>query len=383
MKRKWLVLGTTAVLVVAFGLTASANLGFNLDTFKKELGIKQIQEGVVVDLPTNSDKQVVVDSIDPKTGGPTKYLKPKAGNMEVLYKNLIAEDSGNSLKVPYVKNGTKDVAIYDPNTTLQTIPIPGTEDYLIPFDGTIYKTNWSKGTLNKLLKDEVNGYQKDEILSHKLDHVGTPMWGAYPMLNPTASYLLFFTERSMASGDKDGETWVKNMVTGEEKPVLSGTGKLLGWIKDTTAVISGQFIYSIDLTSGESKRLTDVKALDAGLVKNQLVYQSSPGSLTFKSVDSGEISTISSKLLHISGSYQTQGSWLAINNQVKDGSAEHSIVLYNIDTKTWKLVSEPSDQLINGVSWQDDSTLLLLTYKKGTTQELTYTVNINELEDVR
>jgi hypothetical protein len=383
MKRKWLMITSTALLLTTIGMTtALAKNGVHIYDFIKEARVKQIQEGAEVDLPSQIDKEKGINSIDPKTGEPMLQLQPKVGNKEVFKKHLIAEDTGKTLDVPYVKNGTKEVAIYDPITTLLTVPIPDSNDYFIDFDGNIYKTDWAKGILKKFVHDEVNGYQKDEILSHKLDGVGTPVWATLPRLNPSATYLLFFSERSMVTGDKNGETWIKNILTGEEKPVLSGSGSLVGWVDDTTAIFQGITICAVNVKTGEVATLLD-KVYDVGLFKDQLVYQIEPGTLIFQSVETGDITTVKNNLLHRSGVYQAQGDWLAIYNQVREGESEHSIVLYNRVSEMWKLISEPSDYMFTGALWQDDATILVQTHRKGNSEEYTFTVNINDLENVR
>ena len=79
-------------------------------------------------------------------------------------------------------------------------------------------------------------------------------------------------------------------------------------------------------------------------------------------------------------SFQVQGSWIAMLNQVRPSDSEFSVVLYNVDSKVWKEIKAPSNAWIDGVCWMGDSTLLIKTSIKGTQEESTYIVNIDEVE---
>ncbi len=369
-------------LTISITLVSAAQHGFNLLNFNKVDGVKQVQEGVLVDVPTRKDKENIVKSIDLKTGAPILKLKAKAGDKKVLSKTLIAEDTGKSIDIPYVKENNKDIAVYDPITTLWTIPIPGTDEYLIAFDGTIYKTDWKSGKLKNFLKDEVNGYKKDDILSREYNQNETPVWAVSPVINPSGTYALFFSDRSRAvdGGDKNGQTWAKELRTGDEYPVKSGAiGEVLGWLDDTTVILNGIQTISLNVETGKTKVLVE-DPYNTGLVKDKLVYQTTPGSLNLQSVETGEKTIITSSILNRTPSFQGRRSWLAISNQIKDGERENSIVLYNVDTKAWKVIIAPESIWIDGFSWRDDSTLLVQTTTKGTIDEVTFMVNIDELE---
>lgn len=376
--------GGSAALILTVSITAAtaAQHGFSLLNFNKLNGAKHVQEGVLVDVPTRKDKENVVNSIDPKTGAPVLKLTAKAGDKKVLSKTLIAEDTGKSIDIPYVKENTKDVAIYDPVKTLWTIPIPGTNEYLISFDGTIYKTDWKSGKLKNFLKDEVNGYKKNDVLSRKFNQNETPVWAVSPVVNPSGTFVLFFSDRSrvLDGGDENGETWVKDLRSGEEYPVKSGgIGEVLGWISEATVVLNGIQTISLNVQTKEIKVHVE-ETYNTSLVKDHIVYQISPGSLTFQSLVTGEKTVVTSSLLNRTASFQARGSWLAISNQMRDGEMERSILLYNVETKVWKEVTAPESVWIDGFSWKDDSTLLVQTSKKGTIDEATYLVDINELE---
>lgn len=380
-KKKWLLLGGVVVLFLAISITAvSGNSLSNLFNFKKVDGIKQVQEGVIVDLPTRKDKLEVVNSIDQITAAPTLNLKATAEDKTVYTKHFVAEDTGKEIYIPYVKEQTKDVIIYDPVTTLTSVPIPETDEYLISFDGTIYKTDWENSKLTKFLKDEVNGYEKDVVLSYN----GTPIWGTNPIVNPTGTYMLFFSERSVVRGNMNGGMWIKNIKTGDETPTLfEGSGSVVGWMNDTELVFDGIEIVLIDLETGDIQKLVENGAKNVALVKDQLVYQDAPGSLILQSVITGEKTTISSSLINWIGSYQTRGSWIALVNIVRDEDRERSVVLYNIDSKNWKVITSPTNTWIDGAFWADDSTLHIWTSKKGRMDEATYIVNIDEVEVVQ
>jgi len=381
-KTKWLLLGLAAMLILTISISSvSADSIFNLLKFKKIDGIKQVQEGILVDLPTRKDKQEVVDSIDPKTGGPTKILTAKSADKAVLKKTLVAEDTGKTIEVPYVKENNKNILIYDPVATLWTVPIPGTEDYLITFDGTIYKTDLINNKLKKFLKDEVLGYKKDEVLSHSFAYVGTPLWGTSPSVNPSGTYLLFYTDRSMINDNMNGEMWVKNITNGDEKRVLEIGTAVIGWVNDTTVVLAGTQIISLNVESGEIKVLIENGATNVAIVKDSIVYQTLRGTLTLQSIFTGEVSTVSSSILNRSGSIQAQGSWVAVHNQVRDTDAEYSLVLYNIESTEWKLITASDNSWLEAASWLDESTILIHTMSAdGKMDQATYIVNIDEVE---
>ncbi|RAV06447.1 hypothetical protein [Paenibacillus sp. YN15] len=380
-KKKSLWFGGFTVLVLIIGVASVSASGFNLSSFKKTEGVKQVQEGVLVDLPTKKDKQDIINSIDPVTGAPTLQSKAKAKDRNVLSKSFVADDTRKTLDVPYVKENDKEVAIYDPVTTLWTVPIPGTNEYLISFDGTIYRTDWKNGKLEKFLKDEVNGYKKDETLSKQVEGIGTPLWGSAPAVSPTGAYVLFFSERSMVNGeDKNGQLWIKNIKTGDEQPVLSGGAGVIGWLNNETVILDSQHIISLNVETAKAEILIEDGTINAALLKDQLVYQINPGSLTLQSIQTGKKTEVPSLLINRVASLQSHGSWVALHNQEKDGEPDFSVVLYNVDEKTWKVIHAPPNTWIDGVSWMDSTTLLIQTSVKGTLDEATYTVNIDEVE---
>jgi Tol biopolymer transport system component len=351
------IVGTVLFGSICLAVAVSASNGFHLLT---------------------KGKQAVLNSIDPATEAPVQNFMAKAYNKKAERKHFIAEDTGKEIDLPYVKSDKKDVVVYDPISTLWTTPIPGTANYLVAFDGTIYLAEWESGKLKNFLKDEVSGYKKDDVVSKKIEHVGTLLWGAYPAVSPNGSYVLFYSERSMLKDDPNGQLWVKDMSSGNEKPIFSGNGTVLGWLNRESVVLSSQNTILLNVQTGETKTLIE-GVTSAALVNDQLVHQSSPGTLTIQSVATGESTNISSHFLNRVGSFESRGAWVALHNQIKDGEADFNIVLYNLETKKWKLISAPSTIWIEGLSWADDNTLLIQTSTKGTHEETTYLVHINKL----
>lgn len=379
MKKKWLIPVMILVAVTIINVTfIYGKLKFNLENSKKENGIKQVQENILVDLPSKKDKQAVVDSIDPKTGAPTLNLEAKADEKEVLKKKFTTEDTGNNLDIPYVTNGEKDVAIYDPVTTIQAVPIPGTDEYLVNFDSTIYITDWKNGKLKKFLKDEVKSYKKDDFMKTRYDQA--PIWGYQPLFNPSGKYVLFQTNRCMANGDYNGETWVKDMDTGDEKPVISGCPQIIGWIDDATPVFSGQQIFAVNIKTLEKKILCDEQHT-ATFAGNHIAFQDNPGSITLIAAFTGQKTVVVSPLLNEVHFFSGRGPWVGMLSQIKGGALGFSIVLYNIDTKIWKVIAPPDNILIDSFTWKDDSTILIRNSIIGTMEETTYVVNINDVEE--
>lgn len=74
--------------------------------------------------------------------------------------------------------------------------------------------------------------------THFRQDAGPPIWGIAPATNPSGSYVLFETNRGMTTGDFNGQTWVKNMKTGDERFAFSGAkGQILGWVDDRTVIL--------------------------------------------------------------------------------------------------------------------------------------------------
>lgn len=379
-KKKWLILGVVAILAFSIGIYALQGKSYSeLSKFDKVDGIVQVQEGVVVELPTKEDNSEVTTSIDPKTGAPTLKLEAKAKDKTVFIKRFIAEDTGMEVDMPYVKDGTKNIPIYDPINTLAIVPIPRTNEYLITFNGTIYKTNWEEGRLEKILKDEVNGYNKDDVLAQNI-----PLWGTNPIISPTGTYLLFYSDRSAINGSYNGEIWAKDLITGNERPLqIQGTGVLVGWLNDTELIFAGIETVLINLETGDVKKLLDNNVTDVQLVKEQLVYLGSRDSLIIESLTTGEKKTITSSLINSIGSIEASGSWIAMTNQIRDEESEFNILIYNIDSNIWKMITSPENTWIDGFYWVNDSTLHVLTSTKGTLDEATYIVNIDEVKVIK
>ena len=385
MRRKGIfILIIVGVLLVIFSISnviADLNTNTNLTKFKKMDGLKIIEQGVLVDLPTNKDKQELVDSINPQTGLPAIQLKPKAGEKEIFTKKLVTEDTKKIINAPYVKDQNKEIIIYDPVTTMLSIPLPTSNEYLIEFDGTIYITDWKNNKLKKFLKDEVGEYKKDQVLSTHIEQVGVPLWGAHPNLSPNSNYLIFYSERNMINGKLMGELWVKNMKTGDEY-LLPEIGVIIGWVNDQTLILSGRSIFSINVQTGETKKLIENGAyINIAIINDQIVYQEEKGSITIRSIFTEGKRIVSSPLVNSIGSIDSQGSWVAFMNLIHDFQSEYSIVLYNIDNNTWKLITSPKEIAMQGFSWIDDSTLLIQTISTdGKMEESTYIVNVDELE---
>lgn len=318
---------------------------------------------------------------------------PKETYQNVLTKHFVTEDTRDTIDLKYVTKDNKQIVIYDSKHSTFSYPvsIPGTDDYLIGFNKTIYRTDWKNGILKKFLKDEVNGYKKDEFFAKQKEYSNRDVlvWGENPQVDPTGKYVLFYSNRSYFGGDPNGQTWVKNLNTGEEKPVLSGgIGEILGWVNPTTVILTRFNVESLDIETGESRTLKK-NSNATSLIGHQIVYQDDPGSLVLQDVNNGKTTTVSNSALNRVMQISTHGSRIAVVNRISsDVNNNHytindSVLLYNVDTDTWKEINEPDNISFIGVDFLDDQTLKVTAIKKGTNEQENYSVKMDQLKKVQ
>lgn len=374
-------------LVVIFGILMVLSLSvvmakdkFDLSKVEKKEGKQYVREGVVLNLPTKKDMMRVVDSIDPITGAPTLALKVQDEKKNIQYKKFKKSDNEDEveIEIPYVKDKDKDVLVYDPVNSLLPIAIPNSDEFLIAMDGNIYITDLKKARLEPFVKDTTHGYDRKEVESKVVQFMGKLAWAIHPQIEPSGKYLLFYTQREQEQDNYNGRMWVKNIQTGNEYPTDQiGNGSVIGWIDDSNVVVGGGEISLLNLESGKSQFLLD-GGIQTVLVGDELVRQETIGTLTFYSINTGDKRVISQKLLNYCGNIRTHKLSIMMHNMEK-----HELLIYNCKEDIWKVIKEPENEHIQSYQWIDEQNVLINTMSSdGKMNEFTYTINIEEVEEV-
>lgn len=375
-RRFKIALASTWILALATGI-AWADSGVWTRADKKE-GLQAAQQGLRLELPGRAEKRQAASSVDPATG----RAKLRAGTAS-------AEGTTGTFTVKLTADGLNETLTFrytESEGRLAVLPSPdlGYELHLLPdgsalveYAASIYRLDPQKRTLSVFLKGKTGAYSKTTGASSKM-----AVWGQRASVSPDGTKLLYWTTRNLtATGNEDGENWIKDLRTGTEKKVYGAGYTLLGWdAKNRFYLDLGDSgIVQVDSSSGASVKLLSGFSVSA-VSGSHLLSQTADGSLRIRDLSTGKSRVFrGGGLNHLrSAAASSEGRWFAVVNAPDRSSRVSTLMLIDAKTLESRTFEEPAGASIVGVSWQDGETLLVQTRNRTTAGESTYLIDASK-----
>jgi hypothetical protein len=382
MKKKSLIIGLSLLFtVVAISVVSAAGNPWNL--FSKQKANLGVKDGVVYQKPDNQQRKDVVNSIDPKTNKASKQLFNQAPGL--LKKEIQMNLDGNDiiLTFNYVKQKGKAIALplpgHKPGAGYQLFPYPNSSKELMEFEGSIYVLDLEKGSIEKLLHDITGPYSIQEAKQKSKQKVeeGDPFvwWGSRPSVNPSGTKMVFYTNRS-----GEGQIWVKDLVTGDERSLMKSALTVKGWASDTEFIASSfSEALKVNIETGKSISFGDAGTFEISFP--YLIVQKNEGSLSFINLNTGEEKVYSKdRLGFVNNMASLAGlSTIAVLNQLDGTKPLFNLFIIDPSDFSTKILDIPSDKIALAIRWLDKNTLLLTIRDQTTNDEESVFVDIDQL----
>lgn len=383
LKRKRIIIfvtiGILSLSTAAYAITTALNNNVVLGRYTSE-------NGVIIKSPDEADRIQIKNSYDPKTGAPTEIFHPKIFDdgielkVETTEITLVTKRwSENFLFDYYVKDGKRFV-IDNTERGYSVTPFIDDGQYIIEYHNNLYVLDINKNSISMLLKDAIEGY--DFFSDEFHDKVFAPTWGEKPVISSDKTKMIFYTNRNLFLDDNgNGEIWIKDLITGDEKRLGYGGYSYLSTGDDKCAYLQQQNnVICVDFKKEDIQIVFD-KAYDVTAVKYPFIlYVSEIGKLNIYNLETQEESVFTFKNLGAIRRIDTDKyDNILFTNQPDRQSSDCSIVALNPKTLSYKEMPIPKDTVLVNYSWIDGDRIAVVTKKIGETRENSSTVNLNEI----
>ncbi len=375
------------VLILAAG--AGAAYGAYPD---KVQGSLKVFDGVIFSENDQAAQKAIVDSIDPVSGKAAKQHEPHSARLtdagiEVdknkTEKTIAFDLDGKKIQLKFssVQNGKKEVVLPDSGEGYVLTPIANQSGYILGYDGSLYGLDLASGTISKILSDTVGGYDRETLKKKKIEDLPL-VWGDRARVSPKGDFMIYFSNReAVQNGQGDGQLWVKNLKTQEEFPAYSGGFEFLGWGKENQAFIRSQnTIIGVDLENRKQYVVQNNVSLESVIAYPYLV---SPELKSVKVVNldsKKELSLVEGVgRIDMILADHTSSKFAMLNFPDPTSFNTNLIVVSDPENAASKVISPDAGYVVDTFSWIDSENLLVVALKKGTTDQLSYVVNINNL----
>ncbi len=378
-------------MVIAVG-AAGAAFGANPS---KLPGSLKFWDGVIYSEQDQITKKEISDSIDPVTGKSTKEFNIKSGQLS-KDGSLEIDDKKNEktiefnmdgkelrLKFHYVLKSNKNIVLPNSEEGYQLSPIPNSDQYLIEYNGSLYQLDIKNSKITKVLSDQVDAFEYTTLKNKKVEDLPLA-WGERPYYSPNGDYLIYYSNRNaVKNGGGNGQLWVKNFKNNNEKAVYDGGFEFAGWGESSQVFIrDNNKLVEINLEDSSNKVIQDNVALET-LVVYPFVIAPELGNINITDMKTNETHSINEGVGRADMLLaDPSGSHIAIKNYPDPNSFDTNILVLD-DLKnaaSFKKISPDDGYVIDSFSWVDSENLLVVVIKKGTIEQSSYLVNINELK---
>jgi hypothetical protein len=389
MKKTTIVLSIVALLLTIFGGLSLANTHWD---FQKLVGVFKHQDGVIYSVPSLQEKDKVTSSIEPKSGKATYEAESKAYGFEgknfidiqeqTKQINFKFDDKNIPLVFKYISKNNKTIILPNPNEGYVITPIPKSSKYVLQYNESLYLLDVENSSITALLKDQVGGYDRQVLGEKKIEDL-VLSWGERANVNFKGNKLVFYTNRKMVQTENgNGEVWVKDLNTDEEKPIFNGgVSNFLGWdSQDNVYIQQGYKIVKVNTTQGDTKVITENASLESKMMYPYLLIPST-GKVELYNLETGDIKVYQDQSVNRINyiSVQPESRLAALQNYSQDGSGESEILVLNVDTLRTKIIQAPPNTFLEEFDWADPHNLLVTILKKGTKDQETYLIELNDL----
>lgn len=239
----------------------------------------------LVRFKTKNDIELLVNSKDPITQIPTYKLPVIVLSIDSKIESITANSFISSVQVneslkyelefPYIiKEGRKQIVFYEADYSITKIP--NSNKYIVEKGGLLFLLDPETELMDFYCLSETMGYsQRNTKNINGIEYA--LVWSARPSFNQDGTRMIYYTDRST---EKNGRVWVKDTITGEEKPVPNtpGYSNVLQW-RDNRYVylLSRGKILEIDTTELSSRIIYDTENQGSNMLGFIYPYVFVPG----------------------------------------------------------------------------------------------------------
>ncbi|MCQ4088354.1 hypothetical protein [Saccharibacillus sp. JS10] len=379
-KTSWKVFSLTALMLILAASVALADSDLWTQASKKS-GRLIATQGVEVKIPGRDEKQQAVTSIDPVTGISAKRAGTISNSTRTFTAKLTADGLNDTLTFRYIDSAGKMTVLPSPDLGYDIVTLPD-GNVLVEYAASIYKLNPQKRTLSLFLNSQTGNIRKTQRGPISGGSAKMVVWGQRASISPDGTQLLYWTTRNIvATGNEDGENWIKDLRTGAERKVYGAGYTVLGWDQKNRFYLDlGDLgIVQVDSSGKASAQLVSEYSVSA-LSANHLMYQTADGSVNIRNLSTGQKKVIrGSGLNHLrSISSSENGAWFALLNAPNRSSRVSTLIVVDANTSEIHKFDEPAGSSIIGMSWQDSETLLVQVRNRESAHESTYVVDMSK-----
>lgn len=258
-------------MIIGYISTSSESIisinGNSIDSVNMQ-GVKCSVDDNLIKLKTEHDIELIENSRDPITGNLTYRLPVTVLSIDNKTEPVIADSFISSIKIneateyelefPYIiKDGRKQIVSYEADYSL--IKIPNMNKYVVEKGGVMFLLDPETESMQFYCLPEVMGYSqyRNTRIINGIEHA--QVWAIRASFNEDGTRMIYYTERAT---EEIGNVWVKDTVTGEEKPVPNTPvyTKVLQWRENRYAyLLSFGKIIEIDTVELSSKTIYDAE----------------------------------------------------------------------------------------------------------------------------
>lgn len=234
-----------------------------------------------------------------------------------------------------------------------------TNFFVMQYGNNLYWINGEDYSAYQLLDNEYEGYDYNELVYH-----ASPVWGTNPIISDDGKGLLFYTSRNQLTNpsSQNGELWLHDLYTGEEKVLFTDTYEFIGWINDYVYLKSNYRIYEINTSNNDIVIVANF-SIKESLQYPYLVGQNVSGKLYVRNVLIEDEYYEISPQFYIESIVVGNEQWAIVNSRSESNS--QYITVINLQDKRYsQLYGSDVIDLISS-QWIDEHQFMVHEYSRG------------------
>ncbi|WP_150274665.1 hypothetical protein [Paenibacillus tepidiphilus] len=331
-------------------------------------------------------------SVDPVTDKATKEFSVQS--IQLNSSNRVAEESlkvksamfdlngvKEQLSFSYVQHDGKNVVLPNSSEGYALTAIPGTAQYILEYNHSVYSLNIEEGSIDKLLLDQVDQYNLNELSQKTIEDIPL-VWAERPHIDPSGEWLIYYSNRNVVQNEGgSGQLWTKHLTSQKETVVYEGAYEFIGWGRDHEVYIRDQGnLVKIDLVSAEETTIQENAALET-IVAYPYLIAPQIGKIEVIHLENDKIVEIEKGVGRVEKILaDPRGKLAAVKNYPDPGSFDANILIIGDLSQNQVRVIQPEEGfIIQDFSWVDSVNLLVTQIKKGSNEQQAYLVDVNLL----
>jgi hypothetical protein len=285
------------------------------------------------------------------------------------------------LKFTIVPTAKKNVVLPNYEEGYELVAIPNRDAYVLEYSGSLYELDAAGSKISKMLSDNTSGYDFQSLQAKRIEDLSL-IWGEKASVSPNGEFLVYHSNRdAVKNGSGNGQLWVKNLRTNSEQAVYNGGFEVVGWGQNNDVFLRDQDkLARVNLADNTTSIVKANVSLETVVTYPFLVLPEL-GKISITDINSNQTVSITDGIGRTDLILpDTSSNRIAIKHYPDPNSFDNNIVVVTDPSKaSFKLVSPENGYTIDTFSWVDADTLLVVAIKKGSIEQETYTVNINQL----